>query len=61
MEVMNLGSGIGGVLLLIAVIYAIVNIAGSSATSGAKALWIVLVIVLPLVGFILWLLLGPKK
>lgn len=61
MEVMNLGSGIGGVLLLIAVIYAIVSIASSSATSGAKALWIVLVIVLPLVGFIIWLLLGPKK
>ncbi|WP_084154780.1 PLDc N-terminal domain-containing protein [Polycyclovorans algicola] len=58
---MNLGSGIGGVLLLIAVIYAIVSIASSSATSGAKALWIVLVIVLPLVGFIIWLLLGPKK
>ena len=61
MEVMNLGSGIGGVLLLIAVIYAIVSIASSAATPGAKALWIALVVLLPWVGVIIWFLLGPKK
>ncbi len=58
---LNLGSGIGGILLLIAVIYAIISIVSSKAEPLHKALWIVLVLVLPLVGFIIWLLLGPKK
>ena len=59
---MNYGySGIFGILLLIAVVYAVVNIAQSSADSGKKALWIVLVLVLPLLGFVLWFFLGPKS
>lgn len=53
--------GVFGILLLIAVVYAVVNIAGSSATPGHKALWIVLVLVLPLLGVILWFFLGPKS
>lgn len=58
---MNYGySGIFGVLLLLAVVYAIINIAQSGAESGKKALWIVLVLVLPLLGVILWYFLGPK-
>ena len=39
--------GLIGVLILIADIWAILNIANSSATNGAKALWIVLVLRLP--------------
>jgi len=59
---MNYGySGIFGILLLIAVVYAVINIAQSSADSGKKALWIVLVLVLPLLGFVLWFFLGPKS
>ena len=52
--------GIFGLLILIADIWAIVNIAQSGATTGQKVLWIVLVVVLPLVGLIIWLLLGPR-
>ncbi|HET6493566.1 MAG TPA: PLDc N-terminal domain-containing protein [Burkholderiales bacterium] len=52
--------GIFGLLILIADIWAIVNIAQSGATTGHKVLWIVLVVVLPLVGLIIWLLLGPR-
>lgn len=52
--------GIFGLLILIADIWAIVNIAQSGATTGYKVLWIVLVVVLPLVGLIIWLLLGPR-
>jgi hypothetical protein len=59
---MNYGySGIFGVLLLLAVVYAIINIAQSGAEPGRKALWIVLVLVLPLLGVILWYFLGPKS
>ena len=59
---MNYGySGFFGVLLLLAVVYAIINIAQSGATPGKKALWIVLVLVLPLLGVILWYFLGPRN
>ena len=53
--------GIFGVLIFIADVYAILQIVQSSASTIKKALWIVLVILLPLAGFILWYLLGPKS
>jgi hypothetical protein len=53
-------SGFFGLLLLIAVIWAIVSTLQSKAGTGAKVLWILLVLLLPLLGFIFWLLLGPK-
>jgi hypothetical protein len=52
--------GLLGLLLLIADIWAIVNIIQSSADTGRKVLWIVLVLVLPLFGLILWFFLGPR-
>lgn len=52
--------GIFGVLLLIADIYAILQIAQSPATTGKKALWIALVVLLPVAGLIIWFLLGPR-
>lgn len=52
--------GILGLLILIADVWAIVNIAQSGATTGKKVLWIVLVLVLPILGLILWFLLGPR-
>ncbi len=53
-------NGILGILVLAADIWAIINISQSSASNGNKVLWIVLVIVLPVVGLIIWLLLGPR-
>lgn len=59
---MNLNNiGIWGVLVLVADIYAIINIVGSSAEPLKKALWIVLILLLPFVGFVLWWFLGPKS
>lgn len=54
-------NGLWGILVLIADVWAIVNISQSGASTGNKVLWIVIVIVLPLIGFLLWLLLGPKS
>lgn len=54
------GGGILGLLILIADVWAIIRIAQSGATPGVKALWIVLVLVLPVLGLIVWLLLGPR-
>jgi hypothetical protein len=53
-------SGILGLLILIADIYAIVKIVQSGASTGVKVLWIVLILVLPVVGLIIWWLAGPK-
>jgi hypothetical protein len=50
-----------GLLVLAGDVWAIINIAQSSASNEKKALWIVLVVVLPLVGLILWYFLGPKS
>ena len=52
--------GLGGLLVLVADIWAIVNIFQSGADTGKKVLWTVLVILLPIVGFILWFFLGPR-
>ena len=53
------GSGLMGLLVLIADPYAIIQVLGSNATTGAKLLWVLLILFLPVVGFILWLLMGP--
>lgn len=53
-------SGLGGLILLILDIWAIVAIIGSRATTGRKVIWVVLVLLLPLLGFIMWLLAGPR-
>lgn len=51
---------LAGLLILIADVWAIVNIFQSSADTGRKVLWTVLVILLPILGFILWFFLGPR-
>jgi len=52
--------GIFGLLVLVADVWAIVNIMQSSADTGAEVVWTVVVLVLPILGFILWYFLGPK-
>ncbi|CUS47459.1 MAG: phospolipase D nuclease N-terminal domain protein [Idiomarinaceae bacterium HL-53] len=54
-------SGFLGLIILILDVYAIVKTVQSGAGTGSKVLWIVLIILLPVLGFILWLLLGPKS
>ena len=58
---MNMGyGGLLGVLVLVGDIWAIINIFQSSASNEKKLLWIVAVVLLPLLGLILWFLLGPR-
>lgn len=54
------GTGIVGLLVLVADIYAIVKTVQSSAETGQKVLWIVIVLILPIIGVILWWFMGPK-
>ena len=53
--------GILGLIVLIADVWAIVNILQSAVDTGKKVLWIVVVLVLPILGVILWYFLGPKS
>lgn len=50
-----------GLVILVLDIIAIVSILKSSADTGTKLLWVVLVILLPLVGMILYFLMGPGR
>ena len=54
-------NGLLGVLILAADVWAIINIIQSGASNEKKALWIVLVVVLPVLGLILWFFLGPRS
>lgn len=52
--------GIFGLLVLALDIWAIISIVGSSASTGAKVLWVLLVLFLPILGFIIWFFAGPR-
>ena len=49
-----------GVLILVAEVWAILNIGQSRESTGSKALWVVLVLVLPVIGLLIWYFAGPK-
>ena len=53
--------GLLGLIVLALDIWAIVSIIGSSASTGSKVLWTLLVLVLPVLGFIIWLIAGPRS
>ncbi len=50
-----------GLIILALDIWAIVNIFGSAASTGGKVLWILLILFLPVIGFIIWLVAGPRS
>ena len=53
-------TGLGGLVILILDLWAIISIIGSAATTGKKVLWCLAVILLPILGFIAWLIFGPR-
>jgi len=53
-------TGIGGLILLALNIWALISIVGSGASTGKKVLWVLLVLILPLVGFLIWIFIGPR-
>ncbi|WP_029897373.1 PLDc N-terminal domain-containing protein [Desulfohalovibrio reitneri] len=55
-------SSVAAILILILDIWAIINVLGSRSTTGVhKLLWVLLILLLPLIGFIIWLLAGPRR
>ena len=58
---MNMGYSLWGVLILAGDVWAIINIFQSSVSNEKKLLWIIVVVLLPLLGLILWFFLGPRN
>jgi hypothetical protein len=54
-------SGIIALLILVADVWAILNIFQSRESTGVKAVWIVLVLLLPVIGLVIWYFAGPKS
>ena len=53
-------SGLLGVIFLLIAIWAIAKIINSSATTGKKIIWILFILFLPVLGLLVWFLIGPK-
>jgi len=51
---------IGGFIVLVLDIWAIVSVMGSAESTGKKVLWILLIVILPILGFLIWLVAGPR-
>lgn len=57
---MGIISWVIGLAILVADIWAIINIIGSGTSGLAKVLWILLIVFLPLIGLVIWLIAGPR-
>ncbi|MDX1604683.1 MAG: PLDc N-terminal domain-containing protein [Candidatus Competibacterales bacterium] len=53
--------GLLGLLILAGDIWALLNIAQSPTSNGAKVIWILVVLLLPLLGLIIWFFIGPRQ
>ena len=54
-------SGVFGLLILIADIWAILNIVQSRVPTLNKLMWIVVILLLPILGLIIWWFAGPRE
>jgi len=53
--------GISGIIILLLDIFAILQVLQSSLPPINKLIWILLILVLPVLGLILWLLVGSRR
>lgn len=53
-------NGLVGLIILALDIWAILNVVKSGAGVGAKVLWILLILLLPVIGLIIWAIAGPR-
>ncbi|ANF26979.1 MULTISPECIES: PLD nuclease N-terminal domain-containing protein [Pseudomonadaceae] len=52
--------GIFGLLILALDIWAIISVVRSDSSTGKKALWVLLIVILPVLGLIIWGIMGPR-
>jgi len=53
-------AGIVGLIILALDLWAIVSIVQGRGPMNTKLLWIIIILILPVIGLILWLLVGQK-
>ncbi|AXO89240.1 PLDc N-terminal domain-containing protein [Pseudomonas sp. K1(2024)] len=53
-------NGLVGLIILALDIWAIINVLKSSSEVGIKILWILLIVLLPVLGLIIWAIAGPR-
>jgi len=53
-------TGLFSLIWLVIILWAIIKVVQSSAGALSKAIWIIVLLFLPVIGLIAWLLFGPK-
>ena len=53
-------SGLLGFIIFVLDIWAIIRVIQSPASTGTKVLWTVLILLMPVLGLVLWIFLGPR-
>ncbi|GGU69836.1 hypothetical protein GCM10009504_28920 [Pseudomonas laurentiana] len=53
-------NGFVGLIILALDIWAIINVIKSSVGTGPKVLWVLLILLLPVLGLIIWAIAGPR-
>jgi hypothetical protein len=53
-------NGLVGLIILALDIWAVLNVLKSGAEVGIKVLWILLIVLLPVLGLIIWAIAGPR-
>ncbi len=53
--------GLIGLIILILDVWAIIKTVQSSLSNGAKVLWVVVILLLPVVGLIIWWIFASRK
>lgn len=49
-----------GLIIFALDVWAIINVLKSSAETGMKIVWVLLIILLPVLGLIIWAIAGPR-
>lgn len=53
--------GLLGLIVLGLDIWAIYHIVQSAISTGKKVIWVIAILLLPVIGFLAWLVFGPRK
>ena len=53
-------NGLIGLIILALNIWAIINVLKSGVSTGMKIVWVLLIILLPVLGLIIWAIAGPR-
>ena len=53
-------NSLAGLIILALDIWAILNVIKSNVEIGMKVLWILLIVLLPVIGLIIWAIAGPR-